>query len=74
MREEIKMALKKVKGDWFEEEKNLISGGYIDSFELVKLIKELERTFNVKIQVANIKPENFENLDRIVEVIESVVD
>ncbi len=69
MRDEIKAILKKMKGEWFEEEENLFSDGYIDSFELIRLIVELEEAFHIKIQDDKVSPESFNSIDRICKLI-----
>ena len=65
MRDRIQTVLKRIKGDWFEESQNLILGGYINSFELLKLISELEKEFNIKISLSSIMPENFNSVEKI---------
>ncbi len=70
--EEIKKALKKIKGDWFEESENLITDGYISSFELLKLICELENSFGIDIPIVNIEPEIFNSIEGIYELIKKI--
>ena len=70
--EEIKRILKRIKGDWFEEEEFLISGGFISSFELIKLINEIEKEFEVKIPLERIEPEQFNSINNIIELIDSL--
>ncbi len=69
IRDEIKMILKKMKGEWFEEEENLFSDGHIDSFELVRLIVELEEAFHIKIQDDKVSPESFNSIDEICKMV-----
>ena len=40
--EEVMKALKELKGSWFEETDDLILGGIITSFELLRLVKILK--------------------------------
>lgn len=72
MRDEIKAILKKIKGEWFEEEENLFSDGYIDSFELIRLIVELEEAFHIKIQDDKVSPESFNSIDMICQLVADV--
>ena len=54
----------------FRESNDFFEDGLLDSFELVLLVTELENTFEIKIDGAEIVPENFNNLV----VIKSLVD
>lgn len=62
--------LKSIKGDSFDQSEDLITGGYIDSFELMFLIEELEKYFHVKIPLAFIEPERFNRVNSICELLE----
>lgn len=52
------------------EELNLIEDGILDSFDIVNFIVEADETFDVKIRVEEIVPENFSNVDAIQKLIE----
>lgn len=54
----------------FSEEKNLVSGGILKSFDILSLISEIEDEFGVEIPVEDVLPENFETLESIMELIE----
>ena len=47
----------------------LISGGYVDSFSMVVVLIFLEKTFNVKIPDIDAKPENFNTVNKMVELV-----
>ena len=51
------------------ESENFIEDGYLDSFDLVALVGELEQRYNITIDGLDIIPENFTNMDTIVELI-----
>lgn len=68
-KEEIKGILKRLKGNNFDFEQNLITDGYISSFDLIALIAEMEKQFFVRIPLESIQPESFNNLDSICELI-----
>ncbi|WP_415930312.1 phosphopantetheine-binding protein [Zhenpiania hominis] len=53
----------------FSESENFIEDGYLDSFDLVALVGELEQRYNITIDGLDIIPENFTNMDTIVELI-----
>lgn len=50
----------------------LISTGLIDSLSVVKLIDNLERRLHVEIPTENLQPEDFDNLQLIVETVQRV--
>lgn len=53
----------------FSKSDNFIEDGYLDSFDLVALVGELEQRYNITIDGLDIIPENFTNMDTIVELI-----
>lgn len=61
----IKTCLKEVKGNHFDYEKDLISGGFISSIEFFSLLLKLEKTFQIKFPLENILPENFDSIGDI---------
>ena len=74
MRNTIKESLKVVKGNSFEIEANLITAHYVSSFELLNLISELEKSFNIKIELDNVTPEDFDSVDDIVNLIKRITN
>ena len=56
----------------FEDEENLVSDGLLESFDLVQLVATLEEEFDVEIGGRNITKENFDSLDKIVSLMESL--
>lgn len=62
--------LKAIKDIAFIPSEDLVTGGYIDSFELMFLIGELEKYFHVKIPLISIEPERFNKIDSICALIE----
>ncbi len=69
-KEEIRKVLQIVKGKDFSEDHDLISGGCLDSFELLMLIQKLEDYFQICIPLEWISPEEFNSIDSIYEVIQ----
>ncbi len=55
----------------FNLENDLIDGGILDSFDIVCIISELNDAFNIHIRVTDLKPENFNSLERICRLVES---
>lgn len=57
--------------DFSEENIDFISAGYLDSFDIITLVVDLETKFDVKIIGALILPENFSSVAAILKLIES---
>lgn len=53
----------------FEENVKFIDAGYLDSFDLITLVADLEDTFGVKINGALIVPESFQSVDSIMNLV-----
>lgn len=49
----------------FSESENYIEDGYLDSFDVVTLVSELEEKFDILIDALDILPENFANAEAI---------
>ena len=50
----------------------LVSSGLIDSLSILRLISLLEKKLNVSIPPETLQPEDFDDLDLIVETVERV--
>ena len=74
LKSEILGILKELKGGYFEEETNLITGGFINSFELIKLIEELEKRYFIIILIEAIEPEAFNSVEGISELVSRLMD
>lgn len=53
----------------FKESKDFIEDGYLDSFDIVSLVSELEGTFDCIIDALDILPENFDTVEHIAAVV-----
>ncbi len=53
-----------------EQETDLISSGFLDSFDVISLVDSIEKTFQVTIDGADVILDNFDNIDAIVALIE----
>jgi acyl carrier protein len=70
MKEELLVILKELRPDVdFEKEKLLIDDGILDSFDIVSLVAELNSAFDVEINVMDLMPENFNNIEAMLELI-----
>lgn len=66
MEEKIFSILKDLRPEFdFEESDNYVEDGYLDSFDIVTLVSELETAFDVVIDGLDVLPENFETVQDI---------
>ncbi len=55
----------------FNSDLNFIDEGYLDSFDLITIVSDLESKFDIKINGSMIVPENFNSLDSIVKLVQN---
>ena len=73
MKEKVLSILSDIRPDIeFENEEGLISDAILESFDLIQVIASLENEFGVEIGNRNVTTGNFDSLDRIVSLIESL--
>ncbi len=72
MEDQIRKILLEIKPDLDTDCQELISLGELDSFDVVMLVQELEETFNIKIPVSKVLLENFESVENIAKLIDSI--
>ena len=73
MREQVLEVLESVKSDVdYENETEMIDGGILDSFDIIGIVSELNDAFGIDISFDEIEPENFNTLDAIVSLVESL--
>lgn len=53
----------------FHDSDDYISDGLLDSFDIIKLVVELERVYEVEVDPLEVVPENFQNADSIMKLI-----
>ena len=58
----------------FENETNLISGGILESFDIVSLVSELTDEFDITIRPKDLVPENFNSVDVMLALITKLVE
>lgn len=49
----------------FTQSNDFIEDGFLDSFDVVTLVTELDKAFSISIDGIDITPENFKNLESI---------
>lgn len=73
MREQILEVLQNVNARIIDDDKvNLLEAGLIDSFEIVNVVMGLEGVFDIEIDPELIVPDNFKNINSIVELVEKI--
>lgn len=71
MKETIIEVLKEIRPEFeFEGVEDFFAEGMLDSFDLMTLVSTLDERFSVKIDGAEILPENFMNVDAIAALVE----
>lgn len=58
----------------FEKETKLITDGILESFDIVSLVSELTDEFDITIRPKDLVPENFNNVDAMLALIEKLVE
>ncbi len=70
MREKILEILQDLRPELdFTESNDFIEDGYLDSFDMVALVSNLDKTFCISILGEDIIPENFANLEAIENIV-----
>ena len=58
----------------FANEKSLVTGGVLDSFDIITLVSQLNDEFEITIKPANLLPENFNSAEAMLAMIEKLQD
>lgn len=70
MEEKIYNILKEIRPEFdFEGSDNFVEDGYLDSFDIVTLVSELETEFDIVIDGLDVLPENFETVQDICNMV-----
>ena len=72
MQEIIEILNEIVPGVDFMNEKQLITDGILTSFDLIMIVSTLNNKFNIDITAAQLVPENFESVESIKNLIDSL--
>ena len=56
----------------FENEKELIDDGILDSMDVVSIISSIDDEFGVQIRITELDPENFNSVENLWSLIESL--
>lgn len=70
MEERIYAILEELRPEFdFKSSENFVEDGYLDSFDVVTLVAEIEEKFDILIDGLEVLPENFETVEAICELI-----
>lgn len=71
--EELLNLLKEVRPDVdFENETELIDDGILDSMDVVSIISSIDDVFGVQIRITELDPENFNSVENLWNLIQSL--
>ena len=65
-------AASELTGRSITDEQKLVTSGLVDSLAVLKLISLLEKKLNISIPSENLQPEDFDDINLIVETVERV--
>ena len=75
MKEQLMGVLEEIRPDVdFGNEKQLITDGVLDSFDIVSLVTALNDEFDIEIEVGNLVPDNFNSIEGMIALIEKLQD
>ena len=67
MKNQIIFILQEIRPEFdFTQSENFLEEGFLDSFDVVRLVSELDNKFGISIDGTDILPENFSNIDKII--------
>ena len=70
MREKLLEVLTDIRPDVdFENERLLMEGGILDSFDIIAIVQEMRDIFSVNIDADDLEPYNFNTVDGMLEMI-----
>jgi len=75
MENKIIKILKKTKPNinFLKNKKDLIKKSILDSFDLVTIISEIEKAFNINIKANDIIAKNFDSISKIVKLVKKYI-
>lgn len=73
--EELIKLLEEIKEDIdFRECKDLIDGGYLDSFDIIQIISILDEEYDISIPAVEIIPQNFNSAKSLYAMVQRLAD
>lgn len=75
MKEKIIEILESVRDDIdYENEKEMVDGGILDSFDIVGIVSELMAEFDIELTINDMTAENFNSVEAISELIDRILN
>lgn len=75
MKEKIIEILESVRDDiHYENEKEMVDGGILDSFDIVGIVSELMAEFDIELSINDMTAENFNSVEAISELIDRILN
>lgn len=70
MRKKILSQLSEIRPEFdFNKSTDFINEGMLDSFDIIQLVASLDSEFGISIDGSDILPENFKNVDSIIQLL-----
>lgn len=71
--DELRTILEEIRPDVdFDVEKELIDGKILDSFDIIAIVSELNQNYDLRINVNDLLPENFNSMEAIWELVQKL--
>ena len=71
MKEKIVKILNEIRPEFdFETSQNYFENGMLDSFDVITLVTTLDETFSISIEGVDILPDNFNDLNKIMDLLQ----
>ena len=71
--EELRTILEEIRPDVdFDVEKELIDGKVLDSFDIIAIVSALNQNYDLRINVNDLLPENFNSIEAIWELVQKL--
>ena len=71
--EELRTILEEIRPDVdFDVEKELIDGKVLDSFDIIAIVSELNQNYDLRSNVNDLLPENFNSIEAIWELVQKL--
>ncbi len=73
--EEMLSVLEEIRPDVdFKNEKKLIDGKVLSSFDIIAIVNGLDQEFDIEIDIDDLEPENFNTIEAMWELIQKLQD
>ena len=73
MNEEILAMLTELRPEFdFTDSKDFVMDGFLDSFDIISIVSELNEAYDIEINVEDLEPDNFNTVEAMLELIEKL--